>query len=205
MSTKELILKEALKQFSEKGYAGTSMSDIAAPLGISKAALYKHFRSKQEIFEQIIEESERRSGEMLHHLSVRFTDGEADAGEADYYGSITAETLTENVLEYVMFTMTDEYARQVRHMLILSQFQNKELAKLYTKRYVEAMFHHDEMLFAKLMERGGMKKGDPKQMALYFYAPVLMYMGIWDRDPRRKEECVEAIRTHVKNFFEMTK
>ena len=48
MSTKELILKQALKLFSENGYAGTSMSDIAKPLGITKAALYKHFKSKQQ-------------------------------------------------------------------------------------------------------------------------------------------------------------
>ena len=48
MSTKELILEEALKQFSEKGFVGTSMSDIAKPLGITKAALYKHFKSKQQ-------------------------------------------------------------------------------------------------------------------------------------------------------------
>ena len=58
MNTKEMILEEALKQFSRKGYDGTSMSDIAEPLGISKAALYKHYKSKQEIFEKIIEESE---------------------------------------------------------------------------------------------------------------------------------------------------
>ncbi len=54
MNTKELILEEALKQFSPKGYDGTSMSDIAGPLGISKAALYKHFDSKQQIFDEII-------------------------------------------------------------------------------------------------------------------------------------------------------
>ena len=55
MNTKELILEEALKQFSQKGFDGTSMSDIAAPLEISKAALYKHYKSKQEIFDKIID------------------------------------------------------------------------------------------------------------------------------------------------------
>ena len=58
MSTKELILEEALRQFSQKGFDGTSMSDIAGPLGITKAALYKHFESKQRIFDEIIAQSE---------------------------------------------------------------------------------------------------------------------------------------------------
>ena len=41
--TKERIIEEALRLFSEKGYAGTSMSDIAERLKITKAALYKHY------------------------------------------------------------------------------------------------------------------------------------------------------------------
>ena len=68
MSTKELILEEALKQFSEKGFVGTSMSDIAKPLGITKAALYKHFKSKQQIFDEIISESEERFKDIFEEL-----------------------------------------------------------------------------------------------------------------------------------------
>ena len=48
-NTKDNILNAALKLFSERGYEGSSMSDIANLLGITKAALYKHYKSKQEI------------------------------------------------------------------------------------------------------------------------------------------------------------
>ena len=48
-NTKERILEEALKLFSQSGYMGTSMNDIAAELGVTKAALYKHYKSNQEI------------------------------------------------------------------------------------------------------------------------------------------------------------
>lgn len=54
-NTKERILEEALKLFSQSGYMGTSMNDIAAELGVTKAALYKHYKSKQEILESIVE------------------------------------------------------------------------------------------------------------------------------------------------------
>ena len=47
-NTKERILEEALRLFSQNGYMGTSMNDIAAKLGVTKAALYKHYESKQE-------------------------------------------------------------------------------------------------------------------------------------------------------------
>lgn len=44
-NTKERILEEALKLFAQSGYMGTSMNDIAAKLGVTKAALYKHYFS----------------------------------------------------------------------------------------------------------------------------------------------------------------
>lgn len=54
-NTKERILEEALKLFAQSGYMGTSMNDIAAKLGVTKAALYKHYTSKQEILDNIVE------------------------------------------------------------------------------------------------------------------------------------------------------
>lgn len=47
--TRTRILQEAAKLFTEKGYEATSVQDIAQALGLSKAALYHHFRSKEEI------------------------------------------------------------------------------------------------------------------------------------------------------------
>ena len=54
-NTKEKILEEALKLFAQSGYIGTSMNDIASKLGVTKDALYKHYKSKQEILDSIIE------------------------------------------------------------------------------------------------------------------------------------------------------
>src|SRR5919198_528000 len=44
--TRERLLDVALDLFSEKGYAETSLREIAAELGVSKAALYYHFESE---------------------------------------------------------------------------------------------------------------------------------------------------------------
>ena len=207
MNTKEMILKEALKQFSRKGYDGTSMSDIAEPLGISKAALYKHYKSKQEIFEKIIEESEVKYKEVLEKLSVHYPDNSRkkfSKNDVDVYSDISAEGLCKNVLTFVRFSMNDEYSRQVRRMLTISQFQNRELGEMYTRRYVDAMLGYDEKLFEQLIKSAVIKKGKPKFLAAMFYAPVIMYMGIWDREPKRAKECEKAIKNHVEEFFMMT-
>lgn len=52
-SKKELILKQAAAMFREKGFAATSMRDLAESVGIEAASLYNHIRSKNEILEAI--------------------------------------------------------------------------------------------------------------------------------------------------------
>lgn len=53
-TTKLKILKQAGKLFSQKGYFGTSMDDIATRVGIKKPAIYYHFESKEVIFETLL-------------------------------------------------------------------------------------------------------------------------------------------------------
>ena len=48
-STRERILDVALDLFTEKGFDGTSLREIAERLGVTKAALYYHFASKDDI------------------------------------------------------------------------------------------------------------------------------------------------------------
>lgn len=49
-STKELILKEALHLFLEKGYHGASMRTLAKKVGLQGSSLYNHFKSKETIY-----------------------------------------------------------------------------------------------------------------------------------------------------------
>ncbi|OZI43585.1 TetR family transcriptional regulator [Bordetella genomosp. 5] len=49
------ILDAALVQFAEGGYAETRMDDIARRAGLSKGGLYAHFRSKERVFEALLE------------------------------------------------------------------------------------------------------------------------------------------------------
>lgn len=54
--SKQRILDESLKLFSTNGYEATSIAQIAEAVGIKKASLYSHFKSKEEILDTVIEE-----------------------------------------------------------------------------------------------------------------------------------------------------
>ena len=49
------ILNAALTVFSQKGYEGALLRDISATLGITKPALYKHFESKEALWNAMID------------------------------------------------------------------------------------------------------------------------------------------------------
>ncbi len=53
--TKQRILEKALELFTDKGYEGSSMDDIAKAVGIRKASLYAHFDGKERIFSAIFD------------------------------------------------------------------------------------------------------------------------------------------------------
>ena len=79
--TKERILRMALELFAQNGYLGTSMNDIAGQLGFTKAALYKHYASKQEILDKIVERMNRMDYERAEAYEMPETepDGFAEA------------------------------------------------------------------------------------------------------------------------------
>src|SRR5262249_23708165 len=75
-TTRERILDIALDLFIRKGYAATSLREIAAELGFSKAALYYHFESKQDILLALHMRAHHATDDVLPMLQA-----EADAGD----------------------------------------------------------------------------------------------------------------------------
>jgi AcrR family transcriptional regulator len=55
-TTREKALVAALRLFSSQGYHGASMRQIASQVGVTEAALYRHFSSKRDLFEALLKE-----------------------------------------------------------------------------------------------------------------------------------------------------
>ena len=59
--TKERILESALRLFARDGYEAVSVSMIAGELGMTKGALYKHYKSKRDIFDSILRKPDAKA------------------------------------------------------------------------------------------------------------------------------------------------
>jgi AcrR family transcriptional regulator len=59
------ILAAAARAFAVGGYAATSMEDIAAEAGVTKLIVYRHFATKQELYERVLDHTRARLGEAL--------------------------------------------------------------------------------------------------------------------------------------------
>ena len=70
MSTKQRILQEALRLFSQKGYDAVSVEQIADAVGIKAPSLYKHYKGKQDIFDAILTETAQRYAAFTGGISV---------------------------------------------------------------------------------------------------------------------------------------
>jgi len=57
LDTREKILKTAGRLFSQRGYFGVSMDEIAKEVGVAKSALYYHFENKEALCKELMEDS----------------------------------------------------------------------------------------------------------------------------------------------------
>ena len=196
--TKENILQTALRFFARDGYEAASVSDIAGELGITKGALYKHYKNKQDIFNSIVERMYQIDAERAKKFEVP---EETFDRSPETYRNTDMDKITAFIEAQFHFLTEDEFARNFRKMLILEQYRNPEIAELYQKCLVSGPVSYIEDLFREMMERGIWDKSDPKKLALEFYAPFYLLLSISDALPENKEPA-KLLTVHIERFIE---
>ena len=73
---KEEILIVALHLFARDGYEAVSVSQIAGKLGMTKGALYRHYKSKRDIFDCIVQRMEQQDREQASDYDMPEEDKE---------------------------------------------------------------------------------------------------------------------------------
>lgn len=191
-NTKERILDEALKLFAQSGYMGTSMNDIADRMGVTKAALYKHYKSKQEILDSIVEKMNRMDQERVKEYDM--PEGNMEEVRKGYQTAALDKIKEFTKVQFLHWTQ-EEFPCCFRKMLTLEQYRDPELAKLYQKYLSGGPLLYIEEVFRGFTDN----EREAKQLALDFYGPIFLLYRIYD-GAEDKERIIELVEKHVERF-----
>lgn len=192
--TKERILDIALELFAQNGYLGTSMSDIAKQLGFTKAALYKHYASKQEILDQIVERMNRMDYERAEEYEMPET---APDGFAEAYMHTPIEKIRIYSLAQFDHWTKETFSANFRKMLTLEQYRDPKLAQLHHDYLAGGPLEYMAAIFRKLAD----SDEEAMQLALDFYGPMYLLYSVYD-GAEDKASVAPLLDAHIRRFIE---
>ena len=191
--TKERILETALELFAQNGYLGTSMNDIAGKLGLTKAALYKHYTSKQEILDRIIE----RMNEMDYERAEAY---EMPETEPDGFAEAYMHTPVQKIKAYSMAQFDhwtkEPFSANFRKMLTLEQYRDTKLAQLHHDYLAGGPLEYMAAIFRKLTD----SDDAAVQLALEFYGPMYLLYSVYD-GAEDKTAIAHMLNVHIDRFI----
>lgn len=182
MSTKERIIEESLKLFAVNGFESVSVRTIAAAVGVRDSALYKHFSSKQAIFDAIVEQSIERFKQQYTKVDIKH---------------LNSDNLVDSCMMMFRYQTKDPWIQYFRQILIIEQFRNSKIADLYKKIFIDMPIAGQKSIFDELIQAKVMKDNDAYVMAMELYAPFFLFHTVKEED----ETLEKNLRKHVENFM----
>ena len=168
---KEEILIVALHLFARDGYEAVSVSQIAGELDMTKGALYRHYKSKRDIFDCIVQRMEQQDSEQARENEVPEESIEKTPEE---YQNVSFDDFVEYSKSMFEYWTEDDFASSFRKMLTIEQFRSEEMQNLYQQYLVSGPAGYVKDLFKN------MKIKDPEENAVKFYANMFFYYSLYD-------------------------
>lgn len=189
IDTKQRILSESLRLFSENGYDAVSVAEIASAVGIKAPSLYKHYKSKRDIFDSILKRMSEADGFYADENDMPNVD--------DDYNNVSLESIKTFSVSMFKHWTDDEFAARFRRMLSLERFKNSEMAELYKSYISSGPLDYMKEVFAGM----NYSESDAGQLALSFYGPMFMLYTVYDESENKKEIVTQA-EMHINVFID---
>ena len=187
--TKERILALALEKFSQNGYAGTNVRELTASLGLVKSSMYRHFESKEEIWNSLLDE-------MIAYYDERFGSPERLPPVPDSLDALLVMTM-----HMVDITIHDEKIIMVRKLLTIEQFRDDRARDLATKHFLTGLKEMFTRIFAGMMDKGLLRRDDPAMLAFAYTAPISALIHLCDREPKKTDDAIAQIEAFSRHFI----
>lgn len=192
-NTKEFIIDESFKLFLNHSYEAVSISDISQAIGLTKGALYHHFKSKEELFISVIDKYIRFVGfesnfdsmslESFIELSVKQTE--------KIFQTLFQHSMTFSPINYISM-IADAFRHYPGYAENQGNFINSEIEKTI-------------QVLKNAIKRGEIREDiDPSLVANNFFAITMGLAGNLVRNISI-EDAIELLKKQTSEFYKLIK
>lgn len=200
MDMKRKILMESLTLFAQKGYSAVYVGDIAKSVGIKAPSLYKHYKSKQDIFDSCVRVFSERMNEVRNEQRLPGT------SNAQFtYDEVSEDQLIQITTSLFLFYLKDDIAAKFRKMLMIERYHNDELNAIYEKLFISDVISYEEQIFHDLVKKRVLKNVDSHILALRFYTPIFYLLQKYDMRPEETKLAIDELSQLIRDFCQVYK
>lgn len=192
-NTKEEILDVALTLFSMKGFDATSLSDIASCLSISKAALFKHFSSKEEILTSVVLMMDQEDRKRAESMNVPRSTKEEDEKE---YENIKKIDFLNFALSQFEYWTENKRANRYRRFLSIERFVRDEMKRKWEENFVSGPLSYTKDVLESLSIE------DSEAKASRLWGIMLLSFFLYDGG-EEKEKLMKLIEKEMTGILEV--
>ena len=197
--TEEKIFKTAIELFSQKGYNGVSIREIARAVGIKESSIYNHYKNKDKILETIFN----------YYKNQMNKTGLSEEDLNKKIGSITFEQFWTKGLANFQKATEDPLLEKINNIILLEMFRDERARDIA----LEELFHRQQKVVSKIftkMQKNGIitKDFDPEVLALEYTYPMLglrfeyNILKNWNFDTK---EIQQKMAQHIKFITKITR
>jgi AcrR family transcriptional regulator len=160
---RDRILEAAREEFAERGFAAARLEDVAKRVGISRAALYLAFDSKEAMFRALV-------SEVITEMMPKLLPSD--------YGSLPAPALLRAFVKNAMKRIASPDMAFLPRLIVGEGRNFPELARFYHETALICVLGAIERLIIHGVERGEFACADPK-MAARSVAGGVIFAALW--------------------------
>ncbi|MED1918190.1 TetR/AcrR family transcriptional regulator [Bacillus thuringiensis] len=158
-ATKQKIQSAAMQLFVQKGFGSTNVQDIADTAGISIGLLYRHYKSKEILFDDLVDYA---LAGLQKNIDI-------------FVSTVSPKQALDQFVKEIHSDMTtgEEFANLL--ILMAQSFLaggGTSVKQTEVARLSDNMFHATAQLIKKGQELGEFRSGDPDEMVVFFYSTL---------------------------------
>ena len=192
--TKLKIMEVSLGLFSEKGFKGTSIREIAKTVGIKGASIYNHFKSKEEILKSLFSKygSHSLRESLVDEDNIRFL-----AENPDEFTSFLKKSLRTWFL--------DENWKKFFKVILMEMIHNDSAKEIFREEMLGEGQKITNFFFTELKKRGAVKDYPVSKMGDLIFHPLLLFDIEFLLDEHLEKEFLEKMDEHIDFVWNLLK